>query len=110
MRDAGWDEMAHRQQMLMHARAMGATHIAIVDADEILTGDLVQKYGYAEESIIRHAVASVPQNLILRVPLYNLRGSIDRYHANGIWGDRWLGFAFKDAPNLSWAGDKIPQP
>jgi glycosyltransferase involved in cell wall biosynthesis len=36
-----WDEMAHRQTMLEAARAENATHIAIVDADEILTANLV---------------------------------------------------------------------
>src|SRR3954468_875088 len=33
-----WSEMSHRQRLLDEARSMGATHIAIVDADEVLTG------------------------------------------------------------------------
>ena len=36
-----WTEMEHRQMLLDRARMAGATHIAIVDADEILTGDLL---------------------------------------------------------------------
>ena len=32
-----WPEMAHRQELLLAARAQGATHVAIIDADEILT-------------------------------------------------------------------------
>src|SRR5687768_3759320 len=39
--DAKWSEMTHRQWMLEAARDMGATHLAIVDADEILTGNLI---------------------------------------------------------------------
>src|SRR5262245_25337749 len=38
-----WDEMAHRQTMLEMARATGATHMAIIDADEIVTGNIVDK-------------------------------------------------------------------
>src|SRR5580658_3305586 len=41
-RDPTWDEMAHRQTMLESARWCGATHIAIIDADEVLTGNLIQ--------------------------------------------------------------------
>src|SRR5271154_3836415 len=37
-----WDEMRHRQNMLEVARDAGATHIAIIDADEVLTGNLVK--------------------------------------------------------------------
>src|ERR1700679_1270037 len=35
-----WDEMNQRQEMLEVAREHGATHCAIVDADEILTGNV----------------------------------------------------------------------
>src|SRR5262245_23758182 len=40
--DPTWKEMAHRQRMLDAARAAGATHIAIVDADEVLSGNLLE--------------------------------------------------------------------
>ena len=39
--DPTWAEMSHREQMLELARERGATHIAMVDADEILTGNLI---------------------------------------------------------------------
>jgi hypothetical protein len=113
-----WDEMRHRQRMLDFAREYEkATHIAIVDADEILTGDLL---GYENTGVcckgaeiqsgrccIRGAVEATPKGSCLQLPMYQLRGSLDRYHANGIWGSRWLSVAFADDPRLSWSGDKF---
>jgi len=95
-----WHEMPQRQAMLEKAREFGATHIAIVDADELLTGNLLRPtYG------IRQQIAMAPKGTCLQLPMYQLRGSLDRYHANGIWGNRWLSVAFQDDPRLSWSGD-----
>lgn len=95
-----WDEMAHRQAMLNYARACGATHVAIVDADEILTGNLLPDSP--------SALASQPsRSQILTLPLYNLRGSLTRYHADGLWGNRIVSVAFEDSPDLYWRGDRF---
>jgi hypothetical protein len=93
--DDSWTEMRHRQMMLNEARLQGATHIAIIDADEILTGNLIPS--------IRAMVEACPRETILTLPGYNMRGSIDRYHSNGIWGRRWFSTAFADDPRLHWA-------
>lgn len=98
-----WDEMQHRQMMLDWARANGAeskaTHIAIVDADEILTGNLL--------SSIREHVAPLSWGYMLTLPLYNLRCGMNRYHLNGIWGQRIVQVAFKDVNTAGWKGDKF---
>ena len=101
MRDENleWQEMRHRQRLLECARDRGATHIAIVDADEILTGNLLPS--------IRAHVENVSRGYILQVPGYNLRGSIGRYHANGIWGNRIFSLAFQDDRRASWQGDRF---
>lgn len=100
-----WNEMQHRQMMLEQARRRGATHIAIVDADEVLTGNLLESLdGGTWRSEMRHGIAN---GCICQLPGYNLRGSLNRYHANGIWGNRWFSVAFKDAPDLGWSGDKF---
>src|SRR5258707_13829349 len=39
--DPCWTEMSHRQSLLTVARQYGATHIVLVDADEVLTGNLL---------------------------------------------------------------------
>ncbi len=100
LRDSGanWDEMAHRQKLLEMARSEGATHIAIVDADEILTGNLLGPF---------HAMTGVSPGNIITLPGYNLRGGIGRYHANGIWGNRWFSTAFADDERLYWGGDNF---
>jgi hypothetical protein len=92
-----WQEMNHRQKLLEAARKDGATHIAIVDADEILTGNLIGS--------IRDTIERLPRGRVLQLPGYNLRGSINRYHANGIWGKRVFSVAFADDSRLHWGGD-----
>jgi hypothetical protein len=99
-----WDEMNHRQQMLQAARCYGAeisgaTHIAIIDADEILTGNLL--------SGIRERVAALSAGQMLQLPGYNMRGGLNRYHLNGVWGQRWFSTAFKDVNTAAWKGDKF---
>lgn len=95
--DPQWDEMADRQRLLEGARRFGATHIAIVDADEVLTANLVPR--------VRDMVAWLDRKRILQLPGYNLRGG--GYHVNGIWGNRWFSIAFRDQETLHWAGDRF---
>lgn len=108
----GWNEMEHRQSMLRSAREVWhATHIAIVDADEILTGFPlipVQPAGAnGVQSGIRQLIERIGAHQILHLPGYNLRGNICRYHSSGIWGERWFSTAFQDDPRLSWTGDRF---
>jgi hypothetical protein len=42
---------------------------------------------------------------MLQCPLYNARGSHNRYHVNGTWGNRWITVAFVDDIRLHWRGD-----
>src|SRR5882724_9073912 len=65
-RHESWTEMAHRQQMLEIARGTDATHIAIIDADELLTANLL--------GLIRGHVEQLPPGVMLMLPGYNLRG------------------------------------
>jgi hypothetical protein len=89
--------MPQRQAMLESARRNKATHIAIVDSDEVLSGNLI---------------ASVPlllrwndPRVMLQLPLYYMRGSLTRYHANGIWGNRIVDVVFQDHDVAHWGGD-----
>jgi hypothetical protein len=114
-REDGWREMEQRQMLLAAARDYGATHVAIIDADEVLTANLVP--------LIRDYVERTPQGQMLDLPLYNLReihmthkdyaghywdrGPAPYYHSNGVWGARWVATAFQDRPELHWAGDQF---
>lgn len=101
--DPTWAEMSHREQMLELARERGATHIAMIDADEILTGNLIGASILSLHNQIEHCGASH----IFQLPLYNLRHGISQYHANGLWGNRIVSVAFADDPALHWAGDRF---
>jgi Glycosyl transferase family 2 len=97
-----WDEMAHRQMLLEIARRRHATHIAIIDADELLTGNLLGQ--------IRGLVETLPKGAILQPRIFNLRenptGSDKlQFHASGMWSNRVASLAFADDSRLGWAGD-----
>lgn len=94
-----WNEMEQRNKLLNQARAMGATHMAITDADEVLTANLTAN--------IRPAIERLTPGYIMDLPGYNLRGGLERYHANGTWGQRWFSFAFRDSRDLHWSGDRF---
>lgn len=95
--DPTWFEMQHRQQMLTEARHTGATHIAYVDADEVLSGNLVEHMtnpGFG--------VDQIPRGGILQLPWVCLARSIDSYYCSGPWYNAWVSTAFQDSPELHW--------
>lgn len=94
-----WDEMNHRQRLLVEARHQGATHIAHVDADEFLSANLV--------GVIRDRVESLDKGQYLSVPLYNVRGDLRSIHANGLWSNRVTSLAWADDGVLGWHGDRF---
>lgn len=107
-----WDEMAHRQSMLECAREADATHLAIVDADEVLTANLLEKFRLSDGTVapcVKNIIQMLPRGSMLQLPGYNLRGSnpLNYYHANGVWGRRWFSTAFVDDLRLGWSGDKF---
>ncbi len=91
-----WSEMAHRQTLLEMARMRGATHIAIIDADEILTGNLLPT--------IRSWIQVLQPGQTLQVGMLAMWRSLDHYRVgDSIWAGRFdLTLAFADAPQLSW--------
>lgn len=101
--DPQWNEMLQRNCLLSMARERGATHIALVDADEFLTGDLLRD--------IRGLVERCGCGTMLELPGYNCRdwkvGDYRMYHTNGVWGQRWFATAFQDTPAAHWGGDQF---
>lgn len=89
-----WEEMRHRQRLLDTAREIGATHIALIDADEVLTGDLLPT--------IRGFVERCPAGQTMQLPWLCLRGSKDLVHRSGVWGEQNVSMGFKDAAGLGW--------
>lgn len=93
--DPTWHEMAHRQRMLEEARKQGATHIALIDADEILTSNLV--------SSAHRRITSVCADITVEFPWLCLSKSTDRVYAAGTWGGSFVSTAFCDFPHLHWS-------
>ena len=91
-----WEEMRHRQEMLEEARRHGATHIAIVDADEVLSSNLLGR--------IRQMVEEAGECL-LAIPWICVRGGSYwfQYIADGIWSHQQVSTAFRDRRELHWS-------
>lgn len=91
-----WAEMAHRQKLLEFARMLGATHIAPVDADEVLSGDLLPT--------IRGWVERLRPGYFGGIKMSNLHRSIHNYRADiSDFGSRaGTMLAFADDPKLCW--------
>jgi hypothetical protein len=94
-RDHEWTEMDQRQCLLNEARERGATHIALVDADEILAASLLPS--------IRDDILQTNPRAIFQLPWIQLRGGITEYHSSGIWSEQNVSFAFVDRPEYHWA-------
>ncbi len=94
--DPIWSEMQHRQELLDEARARKATHVAIVDADEILTGNLLPN--------IRNYIEILQPGETLQVGMLAMWRALDYYRVDtSIWSNRYdLTLAFADAPALAW--------
>src|SRR6185436_15991943 len=58
--DPTWEEMRHRQRLLEYARHSEATHIVTIDADEVVSANLVPH--------MRDIVADIPPGHVLQLP------------------------------------------
>lgn len=93
-----WHEMSHRQVLLEIARGAGATHLAMIDADEILTGNLIGP--------IRGIVGKLVPGQVLQLPWLALPRSVNKYIAGGNWGNgQNVTTAFKDDPRWHWTSE-----
>ncbi len=90
-----WDEMTRRNQMLETARLSGATHCAIVDADELLTGNLL--------NVARRMFDPLRPGNQLALPMVSTYLSLSVRRWDRSFGElSSLTLGFMDAPELSW--------
>lgn len=93
--DPAWMEMDHRQRMLNVAREQGATHVSYVDADEVLTGNLLDE--------IREHIESLPPCRFLQVALPCVWPGLAQYRDDASpFGRAMTMLAFADHPSLAW--------
>lgn len=102
--DPTWHEMAHRQALLEKARAHGATHIAIVDADEVLTGNLVNHIRPHIEQLTGGRILQLPWTCLAPGPSadMNRADGTGRYYTAGVWSTNWVTTAFADQAGFGW--------
>lgn len=94
-REPVWSEMAHRQHLLEAARQRGATHIAMIDADEILTANLL--------GVVRQWTEELPTGTCLQLPMRCMWRGMDLYRADtSVWGTAITSVAFADRSDLCW--------
>jgi hypothetical protein len=95
--DPLWREMSHRQRLLDHARDNGATHIVTVDADEVLTANLVPR--------IRTLIEFTPPGHVGLLPWICLWRSLLMHRADpgSTWAHSDASAWFRDRPDLCWA-------
>lgn len=95
-----WTEMAHRQRCLEAARKIGGTHMVYIDADEILTGNLLDRIGGKIESLR-------PQDQ-LNVPWLHLWRGIDQFREKdgSVQANSWVTVAWQDRSGYHWEARK----
>lgn len=98
--DLPFDEMDIRQELLVWARTRDATHVAWVDADEVITENLVPMVqAWAE------ALEPAQQ---LRLPMIAPWGNLDRYRDDdSAWANAHSFILVRDeVPTINWRADR----
>lgn len=94
----GWHEQTHRQMAYATAIAHGGTHFAVIDADEIPTGNLLAGDGQMLRWVV--TTPDCPPGVIASMWMPNLWRSLDQYRGDLPAQDVRLGFAYH--PSLHW--------
>lgn len=92
-----WEEMRHRQMLLENARRCGATHIVHIDADELITCNLLPH--------MRSHFETLPRGMIMELPWICLRNGIGQQHGGGLWADQFASVGFLDDPIYHWQSE-----
>ncbi len=99
-----WREMAIRQALLEEGRSRGGTHFALIDADEVLTGDLLPR--------IRRLAEHTEPGSILMLPWLCMKCEYEPepsaqipnlVMSSGMWNEQRASTAFPDNPVYHWA-------
>lgn len=94
--DPIWNEVACRQRLLEAGRAAGATHLCVLDADEVLTGNLLPG--------IRGLFATLAPGETLSLPWLALWRDLDAYRDEpSRVARKIMMLGFRDSPALHYA-------
>ena len=96
--DPLWREMNHRQRLLTCARSRNATHIAMIDADELLTANLIPHIRTWIERLGPMQMLCLPWICVAHMK----QGDYTTYMSSGMWAKQRVSTAFLDRPQLHW--------
>ena len=93
-----WNEMDMRQTLLQQGRKWGATHFALVDADEVPTANWL--------AYLRQRALALNPGEAMDVPMIPCWRSLHAYrNDNSIWCKSRISVAFADKPGVCWKAD-----
>ncbi len=90
-----WNEMDLRDHLHQAGRAIGGTHFALIDADEVPTNNYLPQ--------LRGWMSQLAPGEVLDVPMVPVWDSLNTYRSDdSVWARAWLSLGVMDAPDLSW--------
>lgn len=90
-----YNETAVRQRLLDVGRERSGTHFFMLDADEILTANLIEP--------MRTHIASMQPGEAMELPWLAMWGSLDAYRDDqSVWSNNTKLFAFADTPGVAY--------
>lgn len=93
--DQGWPEMSHRQRTLAAGRQLGGTHFAIIDADEILSHNLIADVRQWFERLSVGETVDVPMVAVWR--------SLSTYRVDPcVWSSSVISIGWRDNGAATW--------
>jgi hypothetical protein len=94
--DPVWREAPIRQGLLEEGRELGGTHFWVIDADELLTGNLLSR--------VRSMLSSLGTGEWLTLPWFAMWRSLDRYRcdSNQYWCANRTAYGFRDHPAIRY--------
>ncbi|USN97937.1 MAG: glycosyltransferase family 2 protein [Phycisphaeraceae bacterium] len=94
-----YNEMGIRQRSLEAGREAGGTHFFWIDADEIVTANLIEP--------IRTWIADLAPGERLELPWLAMWASLDRFRDDdSVWTNNFKAFAFADHPDLCYRSQR----
>lgn len=94
-----YNEMAIRQATLDAARSAGATHLFWIDADEVLTANMIGP--------VRERIATLTPGESIELPWLAMWGSLDQFRQDtSVWTNNFKTFAFADHPDIRYAAQR----
>jgi glycosyltransferase involved in cell wall biosynthesis len=93
--DPIWREMEYRHRMFEETAKLKPSHLALVDADELISENAIELY--------RDAVLQLAPREVARAPMIPAWGSLDMYRSDSsVWSTAWISIGVGFHAGLEW--------